>query len=279
MNKTWGAILVVLLCAISLGSCGEDSETAATVKANAGADQKALVGDTITLDGSSSSGVASVLWTLESKPKTSSSTLSGDSTLNPKLIPDVAGTYVVKLAINDNTSSAKVTITAKNVIAKITVPSGSALTSRTRFGNTETVVNAGQAGATLSSEPSLGSIASITWEQIAGPGATTTNGTSGKTITFTAPNLVDFLTESDKYKWQILPVSREDTKMVFKLSVSDTSGNTDSETFPVYLQDENLEIHTSSGLPNVGIGTTVYLSGPSLKAVSGASSTTLADWT
>lgn len=265
------------------GGCGGGG-TSAVVTANAGEDQDVLVNTTATLDGQASTGVTRTEWTLTSQPSGSTATLEGASTLAPSFVPDVAGEYVAQLSVNNGAATDSVTVTAKEVLATVTVPEGSAITTRTRFNTTEFVIDLGQTGGILSGESSAGAalklknaaIVSYSWEQIAGPGATATNGTTNATLEFTAPSFADFFNDSDHYKWQILPVSREDTKMVFRVTVTDASGNSDSATFTVFVQEDGSEIHTSSGLPNVGVGTTVRLSGPNLDA-SGASATVAAN--
>jgi hypothetical protein len=289
---------LVLLCGVSLlwsfgvsgivGGCGGGAATV-TVLANAGDDQDVLVGETASLDGQGSVGVNNAVWTFTSQPTGSSATLTNANTLTPSFTPDVEGDYVAQLSVNGGDATDSVTVTAKTVLAAVTVPEGSAVTTRTRFNSTEFVIDLEQTGGILSGETSrtaaLGvgalkaqaaDVTTYQWEQISGPAATATNGTTNATLEFTAPSFADFFNDSDHYKWQILPVSREDTKMVFKLTVTDADGNSDSAVFTVYVQDDGLEIHTSSGLPNVGVGTTVILSGPDLDA-SGASATVAAN--
>ena len=75
--------------------------------ANAGPDQTALVGDTITLDGSGSSDpdgdALSYSWSIVSRPAGSSASLSDPSAVNPDIVIDVFGTYEVQLVVNDGT--------------------------------------------------------------------------------------------------------------------------------------------------------------------------------
>ncbi len=83
---------------------------------NAGADQTALVNDTVQLDGSGSSDVdgdsLSFTWSFVSRPGGSSATLSNTKVLKPTFVVDVAGTYTVRLIVNDGTvTSAPDTVT------------------------------------------------------------------------------------------------------------------------------------------------------------------------
>ena len=89
--------------------------------ADAGADQSALVGDTVTLDGSGSSDMDGDLlvytWSLTSRPVASTVVLSDTTAVMPNLEIDLAGTYVAQLIVNDGASDsapATVTISTEN---------------------------------------------------------------------------------------------------------------------------------------------------------------------
>lgn len=79
--------------------------------ADAGADQSALVGGTVQLDGSGSSDTdgdpLSFQWSLNTRPAGSASTLQGDTTATPTLPIDRAGTYVAQLIVNDGSSTSE----------------------------------------------------------------------------------------------------------------------------------------------------------------------------
>jgi hypothetical protein len=73
--------------------------------ANAGADQKAVIGQAIRLDGSRSYDVdgdgLSYSWTLASKPAGSAAVLNASALVRPSFTPDVAGSYIANLVVAD----------------------------------------------------------------------------------------------------------------------------------------------------------------------------------
>ena len=73
--------------------------------ANAGPDQTALVGDTVTLDGGGSTDVdgnaLSYTWDFTSMPAGSVAVFDNPAAVNPSFVVDLPGTYVVQLIVND----------------------------------------------------------------------------------------------------------------------------------------------------------------------------------
>ncbi|MGB5602499.1 MAG: PKD domain-containing protein, partial [Gammaproteobacteria bacterium] len=82
------------------------STTNSAPVADAGADQSALVNDTVTLDGSGSTDVdgdaLTYSWSLTS-PTGSTAVLSNITVINPSFTIDVPGTYTAQLIVNDGT--------------------------------------------------------------------------------------------------------------------------------------------------------------------------------
>jgi PKD domain len=94
--------------------------------ANAGTSQNAVVGTTVTLDGSNSSDAnadtLSYSWVISSKPVGSSAVLSNMHIVNPTFTPDIAGTYSVSLTVNDgkvNSTAATVIVSASAIVPPV----------------------------------------------------------------------------------------------------------------------------------------------------------------
>jgi hypothetical protein len=87
--------------------------------ANAGAAQSVLVGSKVTLSGGASSDangdVLTYAWSLTSEPAGSSAVLANSTSVSPTFTPDVAGSYQLRLVVNDgklSSEAASVSVTA-----------------------------------------------------------------------------------------------------------------------------------------------------------------------
>lgn len=101
--------------------------------ANAGIAQNVITASTVTLNGSASSDAngdqLTYVWTLTSKPTGSSAVLAGATGAMPVFAPDIVGTYVASLVVNDgkvNSTASTVTITASATNAAPVANAGTA---------------------------------------------------------------------------------------------------------------------------------------------------------
>ena len=113
--------------------------------ANAGAAQNVVVGSTTTLNGSASSDAngdsIAYAWTFVSKPASSGAALSGATTVNPTFVPDVAGSYVIRLIVSDGSlSSAASTITVTASAANIAPVANAGTAQNVVDGTTGTLI-------------------------------------------------------------------------------------------------------------------------------------------
>lgn len=99
---------------------------------NAGAALNGKTGVAVTLDGSTSSDAngdkLNYSWTLVSKPDGSNASLAGTTSATPTFTPDVSGTYVASLIVNDGkvdsaASTVSITIDATQAIGFDSIPS------------------------------------------------------------------------------------------------------------------------------------------------------------
>ena len=115
MRRVW--LAAWLLWMGLLAGCG--ATTNAVPVANAGADQNVEVGALVTLGGAGSSDAEgsplSFGWTLTSAPAGSTAKLADPATGTPAFTPDVDGSYLITLVVNDGSASSApdtVTVTA-----------------------------------------------------------------------------------------------------------------------------------------------------------------------
>jgi len=97
-----------------------------TPVAKAGTDQNVVTGTAVTLDGSGSSDAdgdtLKYLWKIDSKPANSNAALSSTTVAKPTFTPDLAGTYVFSLIVNDGkvdsvASTVKITATDTGAVS------------------------------------------------------------------------------------------------------------------------------------------------------------------
>ena len=162
--------------------------------ANAGAAQMALVGQTVTLDGSGStnpSGVGTLTysWVFTSKPAGSTAVLNNPTSVMPTFVPDIAGDYVISLTVNNGkaSSTASVTVSTKNPPAPIANAG-----SDQHVDQGATVVLNGSGSTSSSGKP-----LTYSWTLIQVPAGSTATLSGANTVspTFVADKLGDYIAQ------------------------------------------------------------------------------------
>ena len=127
-----GTYVVSLVVNDGTVNSAADTVTISTINvapvSDAGDDQSVSLGYAVTLDGSGSTdadgNTLTYTWAFTTKPSGSSAGLNDPASVNPTFTPDVEGTYVVSLIVNDGTVNGApdtVTITVKIVEAEVTI--------------------------------------------------------------------------------------------------------------------------------------------------------------
>ena len=110
-------LALIVVAAISFQACKDTDPVpeANPLTADAGEDQEAAIGGTVTLDGSASEETNgssfTYSWSFKSKPAGSVCPLDDNDTASPQFIPDKAGTFVIQLTISRLQWSSKDEIT------------------------------------------------------------------------------------------------------------------------------------------------------------------------
>ena len=130
MKSNWLVLgilyFLVITSTLSLSSCGGGGGGGGAIGgankppvANAGENQHVMVGSLVTLDGSGSSDAnknpLTYSWSFVAKPSGSTASLVNPTVVNPMFGPDVAGTYIISLVVNDgkaDSTADSVTFTA-----------------------------------------------------------------------------------------------------------------------------------------------------------------------
>jgi hypothetical protein len=94
--------------------------------ANAGTSQSAQAGETVTLNGSGSFDAngdpLTFSWAITSFPAGSGATIADPGAMITTFVPDLAGTYVIQLVVNDGLLDSVPSTTQVQVVANPTVP-------------------------------------------------------------------------------------------------------------------------------------------------------------
>ena len=226
-------------------SSGNITITAATTNsapvANAGSAQNVVVGATTTLNGSGSSDAngdtITYAWSFVSKPASSSATLTSSTTVNPTFAPDVSGSYVLRLVVNDgNLSSAASTVTIAASSANIAPIANAGVAQSVVTGSTVTLNG-------KASNDANGDLLTYSWSFVskpAGSSASLSSATSASP-TFTASTAGSY---------------------VLSLVVNDGTLNSTASTVTITASNANLApVANAGGGLNVYVGTTVTLNG------------------
>jgi RHS repeat-associated protein len=170
-------------------------------RADAGPDQPATVGDPVQLDGGDSSDVdgdaLGFRWSLTARPDGSTASLAEATAVQPTFVPDLPGTYVAQLIVNDGTEDSlpdtvAITVEPRNLAPVVGAGPDQAITLPT---DTVTL-----AGSVTDDGLPAGATPTVLWSVVTGPAPVMLGSPAAATTTatFTTPGLyVLRLTASD----------------------------------------------------------------------------------
>ena len=147
--------------------------------ADAGPDQQVLAGAIAQLDGSGSSGtLLSYFWEFTSRPAGSSAVLQNPATINPSFVADLAGDFIVRLAVTDGVGA----VATDDVVVTASSPQTLPLVTLNPL---DLTVAAGQA-ATFTAAATGNPSPTVQWQRSTDGGATYTDfpGATSETLTF-----------------------------------------------------------------------------------------------
>ncbi len=209
--------------------------------ADAGPNQNVGQGSTVNLDGSGSSDgdndLLTYAWTMTGKPTGSSAALSSSSSVNPSFVADLAGSYTIRLIVNDGTVNSAADFVTVNAASSNVPPTANGGPNQNVF-----VFDLVSLDGTGSSDPD-GDPLSYSWSITAKP--------SGSSATLSAANVANPTFVADFAGTYTI-----------RLVVNDGTVNSAADTVTVTASSSNVAPTANAGADqNVTAGDSVNLNG------------------